>query len=77
MSFPIINQPQVAILSTDGVAKRVVVHTDGRGRDHLTVSMIGHLCIAFDERVVDAPYAGAFVERVAAVLASRDWDDEL
>jgi 2-oxoglutarate dehydrogenase E2 component (dihydrolipoamide succinyltransferase) len=77
MSFPIINQPQIAILSTDGVAKRVVVDTDGRGRDRLEVRTTGHLCLAFDERVLDPSYAGAFVERVAALLASRDWHTEL
>jgi pyruvate/2-oxoglutarate dehydrogenase complex dihydrolipoamide acyltransferase (E2) component len=77
MSFPIINQPQVAILSTDGVAKRVVVDTDASGRDRLEVRTTGHLCLAFDERVVDPTYAGAFVERVAAVLATRDWATEL
>jgi 2-oxoglutarate dehydrogenase E2 component (dihydrolipoamide succinyltransferase) len=77
MSFPIINQPQVAILSTDGVAKRVVVDTDAAGRDRLVVRTTGHLCLAFDQRVVDPPYAGAFVERVAVLLASRDWSTEL
>jgi 2-oxoglutarate dehydrogenase E2 component (dihydrolipoamide succinyltransferase) len=77
MSFPIINQPQVAILSTDGVAKRVVVDTDAAGRDRLEVRTTGHLCLAFDQRVLDPPYAGAFVERVAELLATRDWSSEL
>jgi 2-oxoglutarate dehydrogenase E2 component (dihydrolipoamide succinyltransferase) len=77
MSFPIINQPQVAILSTDGVAKRVVVDTDERGRDHLTIRTTGHLCLAFDERVVAVETAGGFLERVAHLVATRDWAAEL
>ena len=77
MSFPIINQPQIAILSTDGVAKRVAVDTDGSGRDRLEVRTTGHLCLAFDERVVDESYASAFVDRVAAIVASRDWSIEV
>jgi pyruvate/2-oxoglutarate dehydrogenase complex dihydrolipoamide acyltransferase (E2) component len=77
MSFPIINQPQVAILSTDGVGKRVVVDTDRAGRDRLEVRTTGHLCLAYDQRVVDPSYAGAFVERVAALLATREWSTEL
>jgi pyruvate/2-oxoglutarate dehydrogenase complex dihydrolipoamide acyltransferase (E2) component len=77
MSFPIINQPQVAILSTDGVAKRVAIDTDGRGRDRLEVRTTGHLCLAFDERALDPTYAGAFVARVADLLAQRDWRTEL
>ncbi|MDQ1520468.1 MAG: hypothetical protein QOI55_1541 [Actinomycetota bacterium] len=77
MSFPIINQPQVAILSTDGVAKRVVVDDDIPGRERLEIRMSGHLCLAFDERVIDHSYAGAFVERVATLVASREWRAEL
>jgi 2-oxoglutarate dehydrogenase E2 component (dihydrolipoamide succinyltransferase) len=77
MSFPIINQPQVAILSTDGVSKRVAVDTDADGRDRLEVRLAGHLCLAFDERAVDASYAGAFVARVADLVATRDWSVEL
>jgi 2-oxoglutarate dehydrogenase E2 component (dihydrolipoamide succinyltransferase) len=76
MSFPIINQPQVAILSTDGVAKRVMVDTDATGRDRLEVRPTGHLCLAFDERVVDPSYAGAFLARVAELVATRDWSAE-
>ncbi|MCU1430490.1 MAG: dihydrolipoamide acyltransferase [Actinomycetia bacterium] len=72
-SFPIVNLPQVAILSTDGVAKRVCA--DERGR--LDVRTVGHLCLAFDARVIEPMYAGAFVARVAELLASRDWAAEL
>jgi pyruvate dehydrogenase E2 component (dihydrolipoamide acetyltransferase) len=71
-SFPIINQPQVAILSTDGVAKRVMA--DDRGR--LEIRTMGHLCLAFDARLVDPTYAGAFAVHVAELLGTRDWAAE-
>jgi 2-oxoglutarate dehydrogenase E2 component (dihydrolipoamide succinyltransferase) len=79
MSFPIINQPQVAILSTDGVAKRVCADTDASesGRDRIDLRPTGNLCLAFDERVIDPPYAAAFVARVAEIVATRDWRIEL
>jgi 2-oxoglutarate dehydrogenase E2 component (dihydrolipoamide succinyltransferase) len=77
MSFPIVNQPQVAILSTDGVAKRVWADTAGSGRGRLEIRPCGHLCLAFDERAVHPADAGAFLARVATLLASRDWVAEL
>ncbi len=68
-SFPIINQPEVAILSTDGVHKRVVA--DDRGR--LDVRPIGALCMSFDHRAVDGAAVGAFLARLRAVLEHTDW----
>jgi 2-oxoglutarate dehydrogenase E2 component (dihydrolipoamide succinyltransferase) len=72
MSFPIINQPQVGILSTDGVARRVIAVDD-----HLAISVTGYLCLAYDERVIDPPYAAAVLDRVAAMLETRDWSTEV
>lgn len=73
ISFPIINQPQVAILSTDGVSKQVVV--DDRGR--MAVAPVGHLCLTFDHRAVDGAYAGAFLGHVQEIVETRDWSTEL
>jgi pyruvate/2-oxoglutarate dehydrogenase complex dihydrolipoamide acyltransferase (E2) component len=77
MSFPIINQPQVAILSTDGVAKRVAVDAAEARRDRIEIRTCGHLCLAFDERVVEPADAAAFLARVADLVAARDWRTEL
>jgi len=71
-SFPIINLPQAAILSTDGVAKRVLA--DDRGR--IEVRSAGYLCLAFDARVIDPSYAAGFVAHVANIVATRDWSTE-
>jgi pyruvate dehydrogenase E2 component (dihydrolipoamide acetyltransferase) len=73
ISVPVIHQPQVAILSTDGVAKRVVAGAGGA----LLVRPIGHLCLSFDHRAIDGAYAGAFLGRVREILEARDWWVEL
>jgi 2-oxoglutarate dehydrogenase E2 component (dihydrolipoamide succinyltransferase) len=72
MSFPIINQPQVAILSTDGVARRVVA-----GERFVEIGLRGYLCLAYDERVIEPAYAGEFLDHVAGLIATRDWSTEL
>jgi 2-oxoglutarate dehydrogenase E2 component (dihydrolipoamide succinyltransferase) len=73
MSFPILNAPQVGILSTDGVAKRVVVDAG----DALRIAPVGNLCLTFDHRALDGAYAGAFVGRVREIVEGRDWATEL
>ena len=70
--MPIINRPQVGILSTDGVRKRVVA--DG---DTLAIRPTGFLCLSFDHRAVDGAYAGAFVGSRARHPRGRDWLTEL
>ncbi len=73
ISFPIINRPQVGILSTDGVSKQVVADEEGRVR----IASVGRLCLSFDHRAVDGAYAGSFVERVRTIVETRDWRVEL
>lgn len=72
ISVPIIHQPAVAILSTDGVRARVVAH----GSD-LAVRPVGHLCLSFDQRAVDAVDAASFLGRVRSLLETRDWAAEV
>ena len=72
ISFPILNAPQVGILSTDGVAKTVVVADDG-----LRIAPVGHLCLTFDHRALDGAYAGAFLRRVREIIEQRDWAAEI
>jgi pyruvate/2-oxoglutarate dehydrogenase complex dihydrolipoamide acyltransferase (E2) component len=73
ISFPVINRPQVGILSTDGVTK--LVRTDGEGA--LRIAPVGHLCCSFDHRAVDGAYAGSFLTRVQEIVETRDWYTEL
>jgi 2-oxoglutarate dehydrogenase E2 component (dihydrolipoamide succinyltransferase) len=72
----IINQPQVAILSTDGVSRKpVVIEVDGV--ETVVVHSVGLLALTFDHRAVDGAYAARFLNRVDEILNSRDWAAEL
>jgi pyruvate dehydrogenase E2 component (dihydrolipoamide acetyltransferase) len=73
ISFPVINRPQVGILSTDGVSKQVVADRAGG----LGIAPVGRLCCAFDHRAVDGAYAGAFLRRVREIVETRDWTNEV
>ena len=74
---PIINQPQVAILSSDGVRQKPVAVALPGGGYGVAVHPVGNLAIAFDHRAVDGAYASAFLARVRDVLETRDWAQEL
>ena len=77
ISAPIIHQPQVAIMSTDGVKRRpVVVELDGGG-EAIVVHAIGMLGLSFDHRAVDGAYASAFLARVRDIIETRPWEVEL
>jgi pyruvate dehydrogenase E2 component (dihydrolipoamide acetyltransferase) len=77
ISAPIIHQPQVAILSTDGVKRRpVVVELDG-GDEAIVVHAVGILGLSFDHRAFDGAYASAFLARVREIIETRPWDVEL
>lgn len=77
LTAPIINQPQVAILSTDGVKRRPTVVEADDGSEAIAIHSMGMLCLAWDHRAVDGAYAAAFVSRVAHLLATHDWAAEL
>ena len=77
ISAPIIHQPQVAILSTDGVKRRpVVVELDGGG-EAIVVHAVGMLGLSFDHRAFDGAYASAFLARVRDIIETRPWGTEL
>jgi pyruvate dehydrogenase E2 component (dihydrolipoamide acetyltransferase) len=73
----IINQPQVAILSTDGVKKKPVAVEVDDGTDAVVVHPVGILALSFDHRAFDGAYASAFIARVKEILETRDWSQEL
>jgi pyruvate dehydrogenase E2 component (dihydrolipoamide acetyltransferase) len=76
ITAPIINQPQVAILSTDGVRKRPVV-VEGPDGDAIVIRPVGVLAQSFDHRAFDGAYSAAFLRRVKQSLEGRDWLAEL
>ena len=76
MTLPIINQPQVAILSTDGIKKRPVV-LSGPGGDAVAIHHTGMLVLTWDHRAFDGAYAAAFLRAMQGELEERDWEAEL
>ena len=76
-TVPIINQPQVAILATDGIARRPVVMTQVDGSESIAIHSTGVLGVSWDHRAVDGAYVSLFLARVADLLGSRDWAAEL
>ncbi|MHB1139875.1 MAG: 2-oxo acid dehydrogenase subunit E2, partial [Microthrixaceae bacterium] len=75
--IPIINQPQVAILSTDGVTRKPVVVTDEYGNETIGIHSVGNLTLAWDHRAFDGAYAAAFTARVKEIIETRDWSAEV
>jgi 2-oxoglutarate dehydrogenase E2 component (dihydrolipoamide succinyltransferase) len=76
VTAPIINQPQVAILSTDAVRMRPVAVPAGDGWG-IAVHPTGNLSLSFDHRAFDGAYAAAFLSRVREILETRDWTAEV
>ena len=69
----VINQPQVAILSTDGVTRKPVVVATSDGGESIAIHSVGLLALTFDHRAVDGAYAARYLQRVAEILGTRDW----
>ncbi len=77
MQFPIINQPQVAILSTDGISRKPVVVKDKFGNETVGIHSVGVLALAWDHRAFDGAYAAAFLNRLRTIIETKDWEAEL
>jgi 2-oxoglutarate dehydrogenase E2 component (dihydrolipoamide succinyltransferase) len=73
----IINQPQVAILSTDGVARRPIVMELPDGTESIAIHSVGLAAMTFDHRAVDGAYVARFLARLSEILNERDWAGEL
>jgi len=75
ITAPVINQPQVAILSIDGVHRRPWVVTDEKG-ERIEVRPVGVLAHSFDHRALDGAYSAAYLRRLKQIIESREWADE-
>ena len=73
----IINQPQVAILSTDGVTRKPVVVTGPDGSEAIAIHSVGLAALTFDHRAIDGAYAARFLARLAQLLGETDWVSRL
>ena len=76
ITAPIINQPQVAILSMDGVTKKPVVIT-GESGDSIAIRPIGILAQSFDHRAFDGAYSAAFLRKLSDRIKDNNWEIEL
>lgn len=70
IGFPIINQPQVAILCMGGIEKRPVVVTDEFGNDAIVARKRGFISLGFDHRLVNGADGDSFLARVKELLES-------
>jgi pyruvate dehydrogenase E2 component (dihydrolipoamide acetyltransferase) len=73
VSVPIINQPNVAILSLDAIAKRPVV-VDG---DAIAVRHMVYVSMSWDHRLLDGEIATRFLARVKQNLETWDFAEDL
>jgi len=76
LTFPIINQPQVAILSTDAIVRKPVVGMFPDGSEAVVIHPVGNLAMAWDHRAFDGAYAAGFLARVKEILETKDWSEE-
>lgn len=72
---PIINQPQVAILSMDAIRKRPIVIESEAG-DSIEIRPVGMLSHSFDHRAIDGAYSAAFLNKIKSIIETRDWSEE-
>jgi len=77
LTGPIINPPQVGILSTDGVGPRPVAVPLPDGGHGVAVHPVGNLSLSFDHRGVDGAYASSFLAELRSLLERTDWRAEL
>jgi pyruvate dehydrogenase E2 component (dihydrolipoamide acetyltransferase) len=77
LTMPIINQPQVAIMSTDAIARKPVVARLSDGSESIAIHPVGNLAMSWDHRAFDGAYAAGFLAKVKRVLETQDWSAEI
>ena len=63
----------MAILSTDGIARKPAVVVDADGVETIGVRPLGILALAWDHRAFDGAYAAAFLQELKRILETTDW----
>jgi pyruvate dehydrogenase E2 component (dihydrolipoamide acetyltransferase) len=77
LTAAIINQPQVAIISTDAIVRKPVVVDLPDGSEGIGIHPVGNLAMSWDHRAFDGAYAANFLLAIKTILETRDWDAEL
>jgi 2-oxoisovalerate dehydrogenase E2 component (dihydrolipoyl transacylase) len=73
LTVPIINPPQVCILTTEAVVKRPVVHETAQG-DVIAIRSMMNLVAGYDHRATDGAQVGRFVRDVICWLEATGPD---
>ena len=77
LTSAIINQPQVAIISTDAIKRRpVVVDLPGSG-ESIAIHSVGNLAMSWDHRAFDGVYSANFLVKIKDIIETREWEAEL
>jgi 2-oxoglutarate dehydrogenase E2 component (dihydrolipoamide succinyltransferase) len=76
VSLPVINQPNVAILATEAVEKRVVVVPTDKG-DMIGIRHRSFFSMSWDHRLLDGVDAMQFLQRLKENLETWDFSHEL
>jgi 2-oxoglutarate dehydrogenase E2 component (dihydrolipoamide succinyltransferase) len=77
LTMAVINQPQVAIISTDAIVRKPVVVNTPDGGESIAIHPVGNLAMSWDHRAFDGAYAANFLARIKQILETRDWSSEL
>lgn len=77
LTMAVINQPQVAIISTDAIVRKPVVAKLSDGSEGIVIHPVGNLAMTWDHRAFDGAYAARFLARTKEILESQDWSAEL
>jgi len=77
LTMAIINQPQVAIISTDAIVRKPVVAQLADGSESIAIHPVGNLAMTWDHRAFDGAYAARFLSRVKEILETQDWSAEI
>ena len=73
IGLPIINQPNVGILSVGAIKKRPVVW-ETEGGDAIVIRSMMLLALGHDHRLIDGAYGAQFLERVVHYLQTLNWE---
>jgi 2-oxoglutarate dehydrogenase E2 component (dihydrolipoamide succinyltransferase) len=75
LTTPIINAPQVAVLSFDAVSLRPLVVTEDEA-PHVVARPAAFVGQSFDHRAIDGAYSAGFLSRLRTILQTHDWQAE-
>jgi 2-oxoglutarate dehydrogenase E2 component (dihydrolipoamide succinyltransferase) len=77
MGTPIINQPQVAILSPDAIKKRPVVVEHPELGDIIAIRHMMYVSLTYDHRIIDGSMGASYLQTYKEALESIDPNEKI